>query len=405
MPTRTDEVSFAAFVAARRPMLQGIAFLMYGNLGLARTVVDVTMARLYDDWPVEEDPRDIALRRVLDARPSQVDVPWDRPIRVELVDSATPGTAPPMGIVADLAALDLDERRVLILQHFAHVPLPRIPPLVDRTLSEVQQLARSARHQLIAADRDRAHDDVLAAQLAEVIPYDLREGLSADVDIAHGKQLIRQRMFRRLAVAMAAVLVLVGVVIWAPREPLSASTSPPAPTSIPVQPRPRPPCAMSDNGCQVDVLGTWRAQMADVVTSYLDPEKSYFDGVGHGSEPIYETPSFWDGRGGVLGFDLFSRGPGATLVYVQVASDRSLAIRCGDLTGQRCVSQRFLDGNRFSLTETTYAAQGVEVQFAPNGTEVVTVVARNTTKGRALDISRGDLIKVVQDSRLRLPHG
>ena len=405
MPTRTDEVSFAAFVAARRPMLQGIAFLMYGNLALARTIVDVTMARLYDDWPVEEDPRDITLRRVLDARPSQVDVPWDRPIRVELVDSATPGTAPPMGIVADLAALDLDERRVLILQHFAQVPLPRIPPLVDRTLGEVQELARSARHQLIAADRDRAHDDVLAAQLAEVIPYDFREGLSADVDIAHGKQLIRQRMFRRLAVAMAAILVLVGVVIWAPRVPLSASTSPPPPTPIPVEPRPRPPCAMSDNGCQVDVLGTWRAQMADVVTSYLDPEKSYFDGVGHGSEPIYETPSFWDGRGGVLGFDLFSRGPGATLVYVQVASDRRFAIRCGDLTGQRCVSQRFLDGNRFSLTETTYAAEGLEVQFAPNGTEVVTVVARNTTKGRALDISRGDLIKVVQDSRLRLPHG
>ena len=404
MPTRTDEVNFATFVAARRPMLQGIAFLMYGNLGLARTIVDVTMARLYDDWPVEDDPLDITLRRVLDAHPSQVDVPWDRPIRVELVDAATPGTASPMGIVADLAALDRDERRVLILQHSAQVPLPRIPPLVDRTLGEVQQLARSARHKLVAADGDRARDDVLAAQLAEVIPYDLREGFSADVDIAHGKQLIRQRMFRRLAVAIAAVLVLVGVVIWAPREPLNVSTAPP-PTPIPVQPRPMPPCPISDNGCQVDVLGAWRAQMADVVTSYLDPEKSYFDGVGHGSEPIYETPSFWDGRGGALGFDLFSRGPGATLVYVQVASDRRLAIRCGDLTGQRCISQRFLDGNRFSLTETTYAAEGLEVQFAPNGTEVVTVVARNSTRGHALGITRGDLIKVVQDSRLRLPHG
>jgi len=404
MPTRTDEINFATFVAASRPMLQGIAFLMYGNLGLARTIVDVTMARLYDDWPVGEDPLDISLHRVLHARPGQVDVPWDRPIRLELVDAATPGNAPPMGVVAELAALDGDERRVLILQHFAHVPLPRIPPLVDRMLTEVQQLARSARRQLVAADRDRARDDVLAAQLAEVIPYDFREGLPADADIAHGKQLIRQRMFRRLAVAMAAVLVLVGVVIWAPREPLNASTSPP-PTPVSVQPRPRPPCAKSDNRCQVDVLGAWRAQMADVVTSYLDPEESYFDGVGHGSEPIYETPSFWDGGGGALGFDLFSRGPGATLVYVQVASDRKLAIRCGDLTGQRCISQRFLDGNRFSLTETTYASEGLEVQFAPTGTEVVTVVARNTTKGRALNISRGDLIKVVQDSRLRLPHG
>ncbi len=82
------------------------------------------MARLYDNWPVEEDPRDIALRRVLDARPSQFDVPWVRPSRVELVDAATPGLNPPMGIVADLAALDVDQRRVVILQHVAGVPLP-----------------------------------------------------------------------------------------------------------------------------------------------------------------------------------------------------------------------------------------------------------------------------------------
>jgi len=403
MPTRTDEVSFAAFVAARRPMLQGIAFLMYGNLGLARTIVDVTMARLYDDWPVEEDPRDITLRRVLDARPSQVDVPWDRPIRVELVDSATPGTAPPTGIVADLAALDLDERRALILQHFAQVPLPRIPPLVDRTLSEVQQLARSARHQLIAADRDRAHDDVLAAQLAEVIPYDLREGLSADVDIAHGKQLIRQRMLRRLAVAMAAVLVLVGVVIWAPREPLSASTSPPAPMPIPVRSQSPPPCGGSDINCQVYVLGTWRAEMADVVASYLDPANNYFDGVGHGSEPIYETPSFWDGRGGALGFNLFSR-TGATVIYVQIASNYDIAIKCGDLTGQQCLSHRFMDGNSFTFTDATYPSEGLEVQFTPNWPQVVTVVARNTSKGRSLDISRGDVMKLLLDSRLQLPH-
>ena len=134
MPTRTDEVSFATFVAAQRPLLQGIAYLMYGDVGRAQVIVDVTMARLYDNWPVEEDPRNIALRQVLNARPSQLDVPWVNPSRVELVDTATPGLNPPMGIVADLAALDVDQRRILILQHVArgtaatHAPTGRPDP-------------------------------------------------------------------------------------------------------------------------------------------------------------------------------------------------------------------------------------------------------------------------------------
>ena len=403
MPTRTDEVSFATFVAAQRPLLQGIAYLMYGDVGRGRAIVDVTMASLYDNWPVESNPRDIALRQVLDARPSQLDVPWVHRSRVELVDTATPGLNPPVGIVGELAALDVDQRRVLILQHVAQVPLPLMPSLVDRTLDEVRELARSARDRLLAADPDRARSAVLSAQLAEAIPYDLREGLPVDLDITHGKQLIRQRMLRRLAGTVAAILVLVSVVIWAPREQLSASTSPPAPSPSPVQSQPAPPCGESDNKCQVHVLGTWRAEMADVVGSYLDPASKYFDGVGHGSEPIYETPSFWDGRGGALGFNLFSR-TGGTLIYVQVASSDNLAIPCGEMTGQDCISQRFLDGNRYQLTETTYATEGLEVQYAPNGTEVVTVVARDTTIGRSLAVTRGQLIKLVQDSRLRLPH-
>jgi hypothetical protein len=403
MPTRTDEVSFATFVATQRPLLQGIAYLMYGDVDRARAVVDVTMARLYHNWPVEEDPRDITLRRVLDARPSQFDVPWVRPSRVELVDAATPGLNPPMGIVADLAALDVDQRRVVILQHVAGVPLPLLPPLVDRTLDEVRELDRFARDRLLAADPDRARDGVLSAQLAEAIPYDLREGFPVEVDITHGKQLIRQRMLRRLAATVAAILVLVGVVIWAPRERLSASTSPPAPSPVPVQSQPAPLCGESDTNCQVQMLGAWRADMAEVVGPYLDPASNYFDGVGHGSEPIYETPGFWDGRGGALGFNLFSR-TGGTVIYVQVASSGTVAIPCGEMTGQRCISQRFLDGNRYQLTETTYATEGLEVQYAPNGTEVVTVVARDTTIGRSLDVTRGQLIKLVQDSRLRLPH-
>jgi hypothetical protein len=403
MPTRTDEVGFATFVAALRPLLQGIAYLMYGNLDRAGAVVDATMARLYDNWPVDEDPRDLALHQVLEARPSELDVPWIRRNRVELVDTATPGVNPPMGIVADLAGLDVDERRVLILQHVAQIPLPLIPRLVDRTRDEVRELAIRARDRLLAADPDRAREAVLSAQLAEAIPYELREGAPVDIDISHGKQLIRQRMLRRLAATMAVVLVLVGVAIWAPRERLNASTSPPAPIPAPVQTQPGPPCARSDSGCQVHVLGVWRADMAEVVTSYLDPRSRYFDGVGHGSEPFYETPGFWEGHGGALGFNLFSR-TGATVIYVQVASNSDAAIECGELTGQQCVSHRFMDGNTFTFTDVTYPTEGLEVQFTPNWPQVVTVVARNTSKGRSLNISSGDVMKLLQDSRLLLPH-
>ena len=43
------------------------------------------------------------------------------------------------------------------------------------------------------------------------------------------------------------------------------------------------------------------------------------------------------------------------------------------------------------------------VQHRPDGDQVVTVVARNTTKGEVLDVTRADLIELVQDPRLRLP--
>jgi hypothetical protein len=47
--------------------------------------------------------------------------------------------------------------------------------------------------------------------------------------------------------------------------------------------------------------------------------------------------------------------------------------------------------------------QGMEVQHRPTGQQVITVIARNTTKGREFDIERGDLVRLVQDPRLRLP--
>jgi SAM-dependent MidA family methyltransferase len=114
-------------------------------------------------------------------------------------------------------------------------------------------------------------------------------------------------------------------------------------------------------------------------------------------------PSYWDGQGGALAFEMFRLDKGATEVYLQVATSRKFAVRCGATTRQQCQQVRFLDGNSFLLTETTSVRQGMEVQYSPAGEEVITVIAHNTQRGQILDIDRGDLIKLVQDARLHLP--
>ena len=43
------------------------------------------------------------------------------------------------------------------------------------------------------------------------------------------------------------------------------------------------------------------------------------------------------------------------------------------------------------------------MQYNPNGDQVITAIARNTTKGKVLELSTSDLIDLVQDPRLRLP--
>ena len=114
-------------------------------------------------------------------------------------------------------------------------------------------------------------------------------------------------------------------------------------------------------------------------------------------------PSFWSGQGGALAFEMFRLEKGATEVYLQVATSRKFAVRCGATTGQQCMFVRFMDGNSYLMTDSTLKGGGIEVQHNPRGDEVITVIARNTQRGQMLEISSGDLIKLVQDKRLHLP--
>jgi hypothetical protein len=143
--------------------------------------------------------------------------------------------------------------------------------------------------------------------------------------------------------------------------------------------------------------------MAVVVQSHLDPKGEYFSGYGYRYDERYETPGFWSGNGGALAFEMFRLDKGATVVYLQIATNRRLAVRCGETIGEVCRPQKFLSGNFFNLTQTDNVVEGMEVQYRPRGREVITVIARNTTKGRSWDIPRGDLLRLVQDPRLKLP--
>ena len=78
-------------------------------------------------------------------------------------------------------------------------------------------------------------------------------------------------------------------------------------------------------------------------------------------------PSFWSGQGGALAFEMFRLDKGATEVYLQVATSRKFAVRCGATTGPKCLSLpvhgwQFLPDDRLNA-----GRRGIEVQYSPSG--------------------------------------
>jgi hypothetical protein len=104
-----------------------------------------------------------------------------------------------------------------------------------------------------------------------------------------------------------------------------------------------------------------------------------------------------------LALELYRLDDGATEVYLQIATAGRFADRCGARTGHRCQSIPSMNGNGYLVTETMYASDGIEVQFAADTDAVITVVARDVSDGRHLELSEPELVALVQDPRLRLP--
>jgi DNA-directed RNA polymerase specialized sigma24 family protein len=407
MPTRAlmhrrDEAAFTEFVTANRPLLQGVAYLLVGDVSRAEELVQVTLAQLFRSKPGADDSLVAALQRLLATDPARMDPPWQRRNRFDLLDSSTVAQPMPEGIVADLAGLDGDQRHALVLERFAKLTPARVAAVLGRDEAEIAQLTRQAWFRLAATDPNRIDEAVLDAQLAEAIPYVLRMGPLSATDVTRGRLLLRQQRRHRAAILGAVLLlVAIGAAVWIPRsQPGGSGTAPTAPTTSRLSP---PACGRLDQECRTRTVAAWRDQMASVVRSYLDPGQTYFKSVGYAPDSRYESPGFWTGEGGVLGLDLVPRDYGATFVYLQIATEGKFAIPCGDLTAQHCGSVEFLDGNRFTLTDsTTTLSGGIEVQYWLD--EVITVAAFDVGEGRPLEIRSGDLIKLVQDQRLHLPH-
>ena len=390
---------YAAVAERERPLLQATAYLFTGDPVQAERVVQLAFAQLYGRWP-RASPRVEAIRVVVQTARAPVHLPWEYRERVELIDGPPP-VAAAESIVADLRTLGYDQRVAIVLECYAGLRTPEIADILGRSVNGVHILAGQARAVLALNQPDRTNDETLLSELQDAIPYELRESHGSVDDLSHGRRLSYRRWLRRGSAALVAVvLVIVAAALLIPTRQPVPQAAPSVPISTPSSQNCDP---ATTDVCRWKILLKWRSDMAEIATSYLDPKGDYFSGFGYAYDTRYDMPSFWAGDGGALAFEMFRLDKGATEVYVQIATSRQFAVPCGTTTHQHCLALRFMDGNRFLLTNSTVNNGGIEVQYSPSGDEVITVIARNTQRGQVLDVGSGDLIRLAQDPRLHLP--
>jgi DNA-directed RNA polymerase specialized sigma24 family protein len=391
---------YATVVERERPLLQACGYLLTGDEGRADRLVQLVLARMYERWDEVRRPRIEALRALVLISPHDPQLPWDTRDRFDLVDGRLAPT-PAEPIVADLTRLPPDQRAVIVLERYAQLPGVQIAEIVGRPVDEVLSLAQQARATLADGHPERADAAALVEQLREAVPLDRRTAYDGAADLAHGRQLVRRRWLRRgsLAVAVLALLVATVQVLVPVRTPTPVAGPLPTATATATSWR---RCDPAESTCRGEILRVWRAEMANVVQSHIDPKGQYFSGYGYRYDERYNTPGFWTGGGGALALEMFRLDKGATVVYLQIATSSRTAVKCGETTHHPCSDETFLSGNTFNLTQTTTVEEGMEVQYRLIG-RVITVIARNTTKGQAREIPRGELIALVEDPRLKLP--
>ena len=397
--TAVREDEYLQVVERERPLLQITAYLLTGERVRADRLVQLVLARMYQQWTDVRHPRVEALRSLLAAHNESLYLPWEAGGRFELVDH-TPDAEPVPPLVADLRLLLPDQRVVIILERAAELPSVQIAEVLQVPVDQVLALSRQARAGLVTHHPDRADDQALAAEFRDAVPFELTTASGAADDLDHGRQLVRRGRLRRGLAGVAALLLIAGVIFLVP-EPRPAPVSAPPPLSTPSPTGPS--CDPQDLTCRATIVSEWRSEMARVVLDHLDPSLRYFSDLGFRFEESYQHPDLWAGGEGALALEIFRRYGGGTEVFVQIATSRTTALRCGETTGHLCDSLRFMDGNRMRVTRSTTVAEGLEVQYRPNGTEVITIIARNSGGGQTLDLNAADLHELIEDPRLKLP--
>ena len=401
MTSLTRDRDYATFVEDERTLLQRCAYLLVGQRTAADDLVQATLADLYARWRRVRDPRLVALRLLHTTDLGELPDSSPR-ARFELVDTGrTREAVDPL--VTLLGTLSARQRLVVVLEWVARIPSVEIAAVLDSSVATVADVARDARAALVRRAPELADDATLVARLDAAVPPDVRSVRRYD-DLAHGQQLVRRRWLRRTGIAAAAMVLLAvvgGQLRRGPQTPVSAPDPLPAAATVTVTPSPTAPCDRTQVVCQASLVRAWRATVYEVVADYLDPEGAYFNASSYYARD--ETEGLWTTRHGALGMEVFRVDGGATQVTVQIATDRSYALRCGEATGNACSSIRFMDGNRYLLSDGLDAVDGLEGQYRPEGREVITVVADNHGPGARLDVTRAQVVRLLQDERLRLP--
>jgi DNA-directed RNA polymerase specialized sigma24 family protein len=397
----TRDRDYATFVEDERSLLQRCAYLLVGQRAAADDLVQATLADLYARWRRVRDPRLVAMRLLhttdLGALPDS-----SPRARFELLDARRAHEAVDP-LVTILGTLSARQRLVVVLEWVARLPTVEVAAVLDSSVATVADVARAARAALVRAAPELADDAVLAARLDAAVPPDVASVHRYD-DLARGQQLARRRRLRRIGAVTAAAVLLVLVLSQlrpVAQAPATAPVPPAATSVLTTTPAPTTPCDRALATCQASLVRAWRSTVYEVVADYLDPEGAYFNASSYYARD--ETEGLWSTRHGALGMEVFRVGGGATQVAVQIATDRSYAPRCGQATGNPCSSIRFMDGNRYTLSDGLDAADGLEAQYRPDGRDVVTVVVEDTGRGPALQITRAQLVRLLQDDRLRLP--
>jgi DNA-directed RNA polymerase specialized sigma24 family protein len=401
MSSLTRDRDYATFVEDERSLLQRCAFLLVGQREAADDLVRASLADLYARWRRVRDPRLVALRLLHTTDLGTLPDSSPR-ARFELVESRrAPEVVDPL--VTLLGSLSARQRLVVVLEWVARLPTVEIAAVLDSSTATVSDVSRAARAALVRAAPELADDAVLAARLDAAVPPDVRSVRRYD-DLTRGQQLVRRRWVRRTGVGAAAVALLV-LLVGQVRPVAEAPTSAPAPavatSTVTTTPGPTAPCDRSLATCRASLVRAWRATVYEVVADHVDPEGAYFNASSYYARD--ETDGLWSTGHGALGMEMFRVGGGATQVTVQIATDRSYALQCGEATGNACTAIRFMDGNRYVLSDGLDTADGLEGQYRPDGREVVTVVVVSSGRGPTLQVDRAQLVRLLQDERLRLP--